>query len=253
MSADAVRSTCPYCGVGCGVLLSAVPDGLAVRGDRDHPASYGRLCSKGSALGETVGLNHRLLAPRVNGRETAWDEALQSVADRFRETHCDARPRQRGFLRFRPVADRGLLRRQQADEGFRRLGQYRHQLAALHGLVGGRAQAGLRHRHRAGHLRGHRRGGPRGAGRLEPRVVSPGAAPAAHGGAQGARHPDRGRSTRAAPPVATAPTCTSRSAPGSDVALFNHLLAQIHEQGALDEAFIAHTERLRCGARRRAQ
>lgn len=78
------RSTCPYCGVGCGVLLR--PDGnggLAVRGDPDHPANKGRLCSKGSALGDTVGLGHRLLLPVVNGVPTDWDGALQLVADRF--------------------------------------------------------------------------------------------------------------------------------------------------------------------------
>ncbi len=79
-----VRSTCAYCGVGCGVLLR--PDGaggLTVRGDPDHPANFGRLCSKGLALGETVGLEHRLLAPRAFGRDTNWDNALQLVADRF--------------------------------------------------------------------------------------------------------------------------------------------------------------------------
>ncbi len=79
-----VRSTCAYCGVGCGVLLR--PDGvggLAVRGDPDHPANHGRLCSKGLALGETVGLEHRLLVPRAYGQDTNWDNALQLVADRF--------------------------------------------------------------------------------------------------------------------------------------------------------------------------
>ncbi len=79
-----VRSTCAYCGVGCGVLLR--PDGaggLSVRGDPDHPANHGRLCSKGLALGETLGLDHRLLAPRVYGQDTGWDDALQLVADRF--------------------------------------------------------------------------------------------------------------------------------------------------------------------------
>ena len=81
------RSTCPYCGVGCGVLLR--PDGqggLDVRGDPEHPANFGRLCSKGSALAETVGLEHRLLAPQVDRREASWDEALQLVADRFADT-----------------------------------------------------------------------------------------------------------------------------------------------------------------------
>ena len=81
------RSTCPYCGVGCGVLLR--PDGgggVAVAGDPEHPANFGRLCSKGSALGETVGLGHRLLAPKVYGKDTGWNGGLQLVADRFRET-----------------------------------------------------------------------------------------------------------------------------------------------------------------------
>ena len=82
-----VRSTCPYCGVGCGVLLRADgAGGLDVRGDPDHPANRGRLCSKGAALGETVGLENRLLAPRVDGQEAGWDRALQHVADRFSQT-----------------------------------------------------------------------------------------------------------------------------------------------------------------------
>ncbi|ASP19293.1 nitrate reductase [Antarctobacter heliothermus] len=84
---EAVRSTCPYCGVGCGVLLT--PDGaggLDVRGDPDHPANRGRLCSKGSALGETVGLGQRLLAPQIGGQEVDWDTALDTVAERFSET-----------------------------------------------------------------------------------------------------------------------------------------------------------------------
>jgi assimilatory nitrate reductase catalytic subunit len=87
------RSTCPYCGVGCGVLLS--PDGagaLSVRGDPDHPANKGRLCSKGTALGETVGLDERLLAPRIGDREAGWDEALDLVADTFKRTIAEHGP-----------------------------------------------------------------------------------------------------------------------------------------------------------------
>ncbi|MEM9970338.1 MAG: molybdopterin-dependent oxidoreductase [Pseudomonadota bacterium] len=86
-----LRSTCPYCGVGCGVLLS--PDGaggVLVKGDPDHPANFGRLCSKGSALGDTVGerinRGYRLRAPMMNGQEVGWDTALQEVADRFKQT-----------------------------------------------------------------------------------------------------------------------------------------------------------------------
>lgn len=76
-----VCTTCPYCGVGCGVL--AGPDG-SIKGDPDHPANFGRLCSKGTALGDTVSLEGRLLAPSVNGADTDWDTALDLVADKFR-------------------------------------------------------------------------------------------------------------------------------------------------------------------------
>ena len=82
-----VRTTCPYCGVGCGVLAEVKPDGaIAVRGDPEHPANFGRLCSKGSALGETVGLDGRLLAPTIHGKLAGWDEALDLVATTFSQT-----------------------------------------------------------------------------------------------------------------------------------------------------------------------
>ena len=82
--AEITKTTCPYCGVGCGVL--ATPDGLggcSVEGDPKHPANFGRLCSKGSALGETVSLDGRLLHPEVDGEQVSWDSALESVAQRF--------------------------------------------------------------------------------------------------------------------------------------------------------------------------
>ncbi|MEO9576364.1 MAG: nitrate reductase [Tateyamaria sp.] len=76
-------TTCPYCGVGCGVIAS--PDGT-IKGDPDHPANYGRLCSKGSALGETIDLEGRLLTPRIGGEEADWDSATKLVARRFSDT-----------------------------------------------------------------------------------------------------------------------------------------------------------------------
>jgi assimilatory nitrate reductase catalytic subunit len=76
------RTTCPYCGVGCGVIASA--DGT-IKGDPDHPANFGRLCSKGSALGETIDLDGRLLYPEVDGRRVDWDTALDRVAGDFAE------------------------------------------------------------------------------------------------------------------------------------------------------------------------
>ncbi|MGA8400496.1 MAG: molybdopterin-dependent oxidoreductase [Stellaceae bacterium] len=80
MTAAPVRTTCPYCGVGCGVL--AAGDGT-ISGDPDHPANRGRLCSKGVALGETLSDAGRLMRPRIGGREASWDEALDLVAGRF--------------------------------------------------------------------------------------------------------------------------------------------------------------------------
>jgi len=78
-----VHTTCPYCGVGCGVV--AQPD-ETIKADAMHPSNRGRLCSKGAALGATLDNGTRLTVPMVHGQETGWDEALQLVADRFRET-----------------------------------------------------------------------------------------------------------------------------------------------------------------------
>jgi assimilatory nitrate reductase catalytic subunit len=87
---SAVRTTCPYCGVGCGVL--AAPNGrggAAISGDLKHPANFGKLCSKGAALGETLGLETRLLHPMLRQQDGTlargdWDTALGKVADGFR-------------------------------------------------------------------------------------------------------------------------------------------------------------------------
>ena len=81
------RSTCPYCGVGCGVILTPrAGGGLTVTGDPDHPANFGRLCSKGSALGETLDMPGRLTTPLIAGQPASWDVALGVVAARFTET-----------------------------------------------------------------------------------------------------------------------------------------------------------------------
>src|SRR5215475_14332324 len=85
----ATKTTCPYCGVGCGVL--ATPDGkggAAISGDGEHPANFGRLCSKGSALGETLALEGRLLYPMIRCKgvleRIAWSDALDHVAHRLK-------------------------------------------------------------------------------------------------------------------------------------------------------------------------
>ncbi|WP_054538142.1 MULTISPECIES: nitrate reductase [Actibacterium] len=88
-----VCTTCPYCGVGCGVLARSNGRGeITIKGDKAHPANEGRLCSKGSALGETTDLDDRLLAPVVNGAEADWDSALDLVAERFQATIAEHGP-----------------------------------------------------------------------------------------------------------------------------------------------------------------
>jgi len=80
-----MNTTCPYCGVGCGVCVT--PQGnhqAAVTGDPRHPANAGRLCVKGTALGETLTPQGRLLAAEVNGQPVSLDAALDAAASGLR-------------------------------------------------------------------------------------------------------------------------------------------------------------------------
>ena len=88
------RSTCPYCGVGCGVIIESQGRHITgVRGDPDHPANFGRLCSKGSTLHLTatpvVLDTARVLHPALRRdrteprRRVTWNEAIDHAADRF--------------------------------------------------------------------------------------------------------------------------------------------------------------------------
>ncbi len=86
-TAAGLRTTCPYCGVGCGLQVQRdAADTINIAGDPDHPANAGRLCSKGFALAETLGLEERLLHPMAGGRRVTWDAALDLAAQRFAET-----------------------------------------------------------------------------------------------------------------------------------------------------------------------
>lgn len=96
-----IRTTCPYCGVGCGVvvnsekLLAGHPveaDGIKLSGDQQHPANFGRLCSKGAALADTLDHEGRLLYPIVDGRRSSWDEALDRVAHGFKKIIAEHGP-----------------------------------------------------------------------------------------------------------------------------------------------------------------
>ncbi|ANQ19196.1 molybdopterin oxidoreductase family protein [Vibrio natriegens] len=92
MSEGWIKSTCAYCGVGCGIEARPMSNGLLeVRGDKEHPSNYGKLCTKGIALGDTVIHDGRLLAPKLKTEagdwcDTEWDEALSLVAKGFSDT-----------------------------------------------------------------------------------------------------------------------------------------------------------------------
>ena len=85
-------TTCPYCGVGCGIDVQRTSDENTraitaqlshLEGRRDHPANFGRLCVKGSHLLDTLSLDNRLLKPRINNKSADWASAITRVADGF--------------------------------------------------------------------------------------------------------------------------------------------------------------------------
>ncbi|GAB3035495.1 nitrate reductase [Bowmanella dokdonensis] len=88
-AASLCTTTCPYCGVGCGVdvSLGRNNDGQpmidSLQGSPEHPANHGKLCIKGSKLQQTNRLEHRLLVPRIAGQEVGWQQAIEKVAAGF--------------------------------------------------------------------------------------------------------------------------------------------------------------------------
>ena len=90
------RSTCPYCGVGCGVVIESDATQITgVRGDPEHPANFGRLCTKGSTLALTAApylRDLRALQPMRRAARgapllpVAWEAAINEVAQRFTDT-----------------------------------------------------------------------------------------------------------------------------------------------------------------------
>lgn len=92
-----VNTTCPYCGVGCGVTATvqqtAMGQKVSVMGDVDHPSNFGKLCIKGSNLADTIGLQTRVLQPML-GRKTSidnqrkttdWETAIHLIANKFQQ------------------------------------------------------------------------------------------------------------------------------------------------------------------------
>ena len=88
------RNTCPYCSVGCGVILYGLGDKsknahteiVHVEGDPDHPVNRGTLCPKGASLLDFIHSPHRLKFPEYRGpgekewKRVTWDFALDRIA-----------------------------------------------------------------------------------------------------------------------------------------------------------------------------
>jgi len=95
-----VSTTCPYCGVGCGVdvKITANADTATgkeltdLKGSSDHPANFGRLCVKGSKLLETNSPSGRLLSPMIKGEKASWDEATSQIASKFNQLIAENGP-----------------------------------------------------------------------------------------------------------------------------------------------------------------
>lgn len=89
MLASTKKTTCPYCGVGCGVNLATKTNDNGeydpVSGDKEHPANLGKLCVKGSSLASTLTPEGRLLSPVVDGKKVPWQGAINEVASRIKK------------------------------------------------------------------------------------------------------------------------------------------------------------------------
>ena len=84
------HSTCPYCGVGCGVVSNK--GSTTIAGDLLHPANFGRLCVKGTALAETLNTQGRLLQPVVDGMPADWPLALTTATSRLQKIIAEHGP-----------------------------------------------------------------------------------------------------------------------------------------------------------------
>jgi assimilatory nitrate reductase catalytic subunit len=241
-----IRTTCPYCGVGCGVLAERQGNGaVAVRGDPEHPANFGRLCSKGAALAETLDLDGRLLQPEIDNQPTSWDRALDVVAQGLARTIKEHGPESvafyvsgqlltedyyvanklmKGFIGTSNIDTNSRLCMSSSVAGHKRAfgadtvpGNYRDlELADLIVLVG--SNTAWCHPVLYQRIQGARRDNPNlRVVNIDPRRTE---------------------------------TCEDAElhlaiAPGTDTWLFNGLLVWLHRHGKLDERFVAeHTQGL---------
>src|SRR5262249_22042377 len=247
---ETTRTTCPYCGVGCGVLARNVSGAVEIAGDPANPANLAALCAKGYALAETLGTDGRLLHPQVDGQPVTWDHALETVSDGFSriiaehgpdavafyvsgqlltEDYYVANKLMKGFIGSANIDTNSRLCMSSSVAGHRRAfgsdtvpGTYEDlELADLIVLVG----SNLAWCHPV--LFQRLLGGKEKRG-IKIVVIDP-------------------RAT----PTAEAANLHLALAPGSDVALFNGLLAHLDANGAVDTKYVgAHTsgfeKALRC-------
>ncbi|MGQ0793840.1 MAG: molybdopterin-dependent oxidoreductase [Deltaproteobacteria bacterium] len=101
---EAVKSVCPYCGVGCGVIFETRKGKVVkVKGDAEHPANFGRLCTKGASLHKTIHTRDRLMKPLMRRTRdealipVSWDAALGRIADKFHSLIADYGPESIAF------------------------------------------------------------------------------------------------------------------------------------------------------------
>ena len=99
------KSTCSYCGVGCGIVVKKERNGnITVEGDKDNPVNFGMLCSKGMNLNYTVtDKSDRLLYPEMRYNRNmpmqpvSWDDALDRAAAVFKSIIAKHGPDAVGF------------------------------------------------------------------------------------------------------------------------------------------------------------
>ena len=99
------QTTCPYCGVGCGVTAkvteTALGQKVTVEGDVHHPSNYGKLCIKGSNLADTLGLESRVLHPMLGRKQerfqSNWNTAITTIANKFQHIINEHGPESIGF------------------------------------------------------------------------------------------------------------------------------------------------------------
>jgi assimilatory nitrate reductase catalytic subunit len=85
-----INTTCPYCGVGCGIKVSnsdsSSSQAVVINGDNYHPANFGKLCIKGKNLADTLDNENRLITPKINNKVQKWSRTLDFVASKINQS-----------------------------------------------------------------------------------------------------------------------------------------------------------------------